>query len=95
MFDSYWMNEADFMVQGNAELLVNDNQIMGQGMCALNTKHNGLKAFMLKNGTCLMGSISQIGKPDPNGSRVFVDPDHARDTLDYGEFCYALLSNIY
>ena len=86
MFHAYWVNEADFLVKGNAELLVNDNQIMNQGMCALNTKYNSLKAFTLRNGTCLMGNISQIGKPNPNGNRVFVDPDHARDTLDYGKF---------
>ena len=86
MYDTYLVNETDFVVQANAEALIKENHPMNQGLCALNTMYSDLRAFKMQNGTCLMGNISATGKPDLNGTMVFVEIDHARATLDYSKF---------
>ena len=86
MYDTYLVNETDFVVQANAEALMKQNHIMNQGLCALNTMFSDLRAFKMQNGTCLMGNISATGKPDLNGTLVFVEIDHARATLEYSKF---------
>ena len=78
MYDAYLVNETDFLVSATV------NQTMGSGLCAINTRYSGLKAFRIMDGKCLMGNISLTGKPDLNGTMVYVDIDHARATLDYG-----------
>ena len=85
MYDAYMVNETDF-VQATPESYVNVNRTMSHGLCALNTRYNGLKAFKIQDGTCLMGNISLTGKPDLNGTVVYVEADHARATLGYGKF---------
>ena len=85
MYDAYFVNETDFVVQAAAEPFGNVNLTLSQGLCALKTRYNSLKAFRIQDGVCLMGNISLTGKPDLNGSMVFVDSDHARATLDYGK----------
>ena len=86
MYDAYLVNETDFVVQATAEPFGNVNLTLSQGLCALNTRYNNLKAFKIHDGMCMMGNISVTGKPDLNGSMVFVDSDHARATLDYGKY---------
>ena len=86
MYDTYLVNETDFVVQTNAEALIKENHTMNQGLCALNTMYSDLRAFKMQNGTCLMGNITATGKPDLNGTQVFVEIDHARATLDYSKF---------
>ena len=84
--NTYLVNGTDFVVQANAEALIKENHTMNQGLCALNTMYSDLRAFKMQNGICLMGNISATGKPDLNGTMVFVESDHARATLNYGKF---------
>ena len=86
MYDAYTINETDFELQTDAQALIKENITMNQGLCALNTMYSDLRAFKMQNGTCLMGNISATGKPDLNGTLVFVEIDHARATLDYSKF---------
>ena len=85
MYDAYTINETDFVLQTDAQALIKENHTMDQGLCALNTMYSDLRAFKMQNGICLMGNISATGKPDLNGTMVFVESDHARATLDYGK----------
>ena len=86
MYDAYLVNETDFVVQTQTDSLLKGNQTVTINFCAMNTRYSGLKAFKIQDGICLMGNISLTGKPDLNGTMVFVDSDHARATLNYGKF---------
>ena len=86
MYDAYLVNETDFVVQTQTESFLKGNQTMTINFCAMSTRYNSLQAFKIKDEICLMGNISLTGKPDLNGTMVFVDSDHARATLNYGKF---------
>ena len=86
MYDAYLVNDSDFVVQTQTESFLKGNHTMTINFCAMNTRYNSLQAFKIQDQICLMGNISLTGKPDLNGTMVFVDSDHARATLNYGKF---------